>query len=228
MRVIGIITCHNYGDLVGGAIDSFYAQGYEAKSLIVIDDGSSDNSWDVIEEKTRGKPPCPVEIFRIDEPQGQSYAKNFAVQHGWDRADAFAFLDADDQYLPGKLATASLLSEKVGVVYTDAEVAEHPLHDGPRVPIYRPPYSLDALATANTVGGNFIVSKAALADAGHFDEQFKVAEDYDFLLRVARKRAMVHVPELLVRFHLTNRCLRKRVATEEWQSYERAAITRAQ
>src|SRR4051794_30319395 len=98
MFVTGIITNHNYSDLVCASIKSFLSQDYEKKRLVIIDDGSVDTS----KEKINDLAPPDTEVFFFEESRGQSWAKNFGVQHAWDYTDVFAFLDADDEYMQGE------------------------------------------------------------------------------------------------------------------------------
>ncbi|PVE21799.1 glycosyl transferase [Microvirga sp. KLBC 81] len=90
-----VISCYNYEAFVGRAIQSVVSQGRDDCELVVVDDGSTDNSWDVI---TRSG----VTAFRINNG-GQRAACLF----GLDRTTApfVLFLDADDELKPGALDT---------------------------------------------------------------------------------------------------------------------------
>jgi glycosyltransferase involved in cell wall biosynthesis len=89
-----IITCFNYEDFVERAIRSVLAQKRDDCELIVIDDGSTDGSWEVIRR-------CQVRAFNIDN-RGQLAACIFGLDHT--RAPFVLFLDADDELKPGSLA----------------------------------------------------------------------------------------------------------------------------
>jgi glycosyltransferase involved in cell wall biosynthesis len=90
-----VITCWNYENYVGQAIDSITSQGRDDCELVVVDDGSTDSSWEVIQRSG-------VTAFRI-ENGGQRAACLF----GFDRTRApfVLFLDADDELKPGSLET---------------------------------------------------------------------------------------------------------------------------
>jgi len=94
-RLAVIITCWNYADYVDEAIRSVLDQNREDCELVVVDDGSTDASWDRIERH-------PVSAYRI-ENCGQRAACAFAVTKT--RAPFVLFLDADDVLVPGSLAT---------------------------------------------------------------------------------------------------------------------------
>lgn len=90
-----VIPCYNYARYVGGAIESALGQGYIHRQVIVVNDGSTDGSLDVI-ERYRGR----VEL--IDQPNRGSIA---AYTRGFEQArgDIVIFLDADDLLTPGAL-----------------------------------------------------------------------------------------------------------------------------
>jgi glycosyltransferase involved in cell wall biosynthesis len=90
-----VIPCYNYARYVGGAIESALGQGYAEKQVIVVNDGSTDGSLDVI-ARYLGR----VEL--IDQPNRGSIA---AYTRGFEQArgDIVIFLDADDLLAPGCL-----------------------------------------------------------------------------------------------------------------------------
>ncbi len=94
-RLAIIITCWNYADYVEEAIKSVLDQNREDCELIVVDDGSTDASWDRIRRNR-------VSAYRI-ENCGQRAACAFAVTKT--RAPFVLFLDADDVLVPGSLGT---------------------------------------------------------------------------------------------------------------------------
>ncbi len=87
-----IITSHNYGRFLREAIDSALNQTYPAVEVIVVDDGSTDNSREII--ASYGDCVIPV----LQENQGQAAAFNAGIAHSQGRV--VIFLDADDVLLP--------------------------------------------------------------------------------------------------------------------------------
>lgn len=221
MRVSVIMTCHNYADLIGQAIKSVFAQDYPHLSLWIVDDGSTDGSQEVIQKVCPEEDSLvPVSIFRIEKSMGPAWCKNFLIEQAWDSSDLFAFLDADDIYLPGKVAaSAATFHEKmkIGLVYTDEEVI---LPDA-LIPFvrFRSPFVAETLNEEDTVGSNYVVSKKALEIAGKFDTYFQVAENYELARRIANGHILVHIPEPLVRTKLTNRALRRTVDLPDWEFF---------
>jgi glycosyltransferase involved in cell wall biosynthesis len=94
-----VIPCYNYARYVGGAIESALAQGYENQQIIVVNDGSTDGSLDIIAGYVSR---CPGRIQLVDQPNRGSiaaYARGFEQARG----DVVIFLDADDVLAPDAL-----------------------------------------------------------------------------------------------------------------------------
>jgi glycosyltransferase involved in cell wall biosynthesis len=93
-----LITCFNYGSYVGQAIDSALEQTYPPAEIIVSDDGSHDNSCQVVESYiSRG-----LGIRLLRNPHG-GMAANLNAAYRNSTGDVICLLDADDTYLPGKV-----------------------------------------------------------------------------------------------------------------------------
>lgn len=88
-----IITCWNYADFVGRAIESVTSQNCPDCELVVVDDGSTDESWSVIRRHE-------ASAYRIAN-RGQRAACAFGLERT--SAPFILFLDADDELLPGSL-----------------------------------------------------------------------------------------------------------------------------
>ena len=94
-KIAVVITCWNYEAYVANAIRSVVSQGCDECELVVIDDGSTDASWDVIQRER-------VTAYRI-ENSGQRAAGLYGLERT--QAPFVLFLDADDELAPGSLAT---------------------------------------------------------------------------------------------------------------------------
>jgi glycosyltransferase involved in cell wall biosynthesis len=94
-KIAVVITCWNYEAYVAKAIRSVVSQGRDDCELVVIDDGSTDSSWDIIQGEG-------VTAYRI-ENGGQRAAGLYGLERT--QAPFILFLDADDELAPGSLAT---------------------------------------------------------------------------------------------------------------------------
>ena len=137
-----IIANYNYGHYLMDGIESIRKQTYEGPIRIyLVDDGSSDDSWDKIceiteadssEDMEQGHYTGPIEsrkgenlfAYRINN-SGASTARNVAIQQAWAWADVFGILDADDQYKENKvevLLDKLMEHVEVGVAYADYDI----------------------------------------------------------------------------------------------------------
>ena len=92
-----LITCYNYGPYVGEAIESALNQTYAVSEIVVSDDGSSDNSCEVVESYARRE--ARVKLVR-GQHGGMAACLNGAYSAS--SGDILCLLDADDVFLPGK------------------------------------------------------------------------------------------------------------------------------
>ena len=94
--VTTLINNYNYGRFLGEAIDSALNQSYPHIEVVVVDDGSTDNSRQVI----AGYGDLIVPVLKENGGQASTFNAGFAASHG----DIICFLDSDDVFLPEKLA----------------------------------------------------------------------------------------------------------------------------
>ena len=99
-RVSVIIPTHNRAHLLPRAVDSVLAQTLDRYEILIIDDGSSDNTPDVI----AGFSDQRIRSLRHDRNRGQSAAINTGIEHA--RGDYVGFLDDDDEWLPTEAGRA--------------------------------------------------------------------------------------------------------------------------
>jgi glycosyltransferase involved in cell wall biosynthesis len=89
-----VVTCHNQGRFLAEAIESVLSQAYQPSEIIVVDDGSTDETAEVSRRYPR--------VRYVFQPNlGLAAARNRGIQEG--RGDFFVFLDADDRLLPPAL-----------------------------------------------------------------------------------------------------------------------------
>ena len=191
-----LMGVHNGGPFVGEAVASVLGQTDGDLELIVVDDGSTDDTPDrlaaVVDSRLR--------VHR-QARTGLTRALNRAL--GLSRAALVARLDADDVALPERLAhqRAFLAAHpEVGLLGTAAREQDP---DGALVRVVRPPVDDAALRRALIRANPFVhssvmVRRELVARVGGYDERLAVAQDYDLWMRLARLTRLATLPEVLV------------------------------
>ncbi|MGR8920874.1 MAG: glycosyltransferase family 2 protein [Gammaproteobacteria bacterium] len=190
-----IIPAYNCADLVGETIDNVLEQSYPHKELIVVNDGSTDRTREVLEA-------YGDRIRLIDQPNsGAPAARNTGLLAA--QGDYICLIDADDLWMPGKLdAQVRHLEQnpEVGMVYHDWFVWEAGPDGSFQVPpasqfpdtgdaidpeksgwIY-PQLLLDCVVHTSTI----MVRREIREQVGLFDDTIRNGDDYDYWLRVSR------------------------------------------
>jgi glycosyltransferase involved in cell wall biosynthesis len=232
-RVSVIIPCYNHEAYIQHAIDSALEQTYVPSTLVVIDDGSSDNSWKIVCDLVGENPEREqflgtlrfhattkdsVNLVGIKQKNaGPSKARNVGIQSVFGITEVFAFLDADDFYHPTKIKKSVEIMESMpqaGLVYTDYISLNTKTKEGVRE--FKEPFNIRSMGSNNIVSTNSIVSKNALAKVGGFNENLRVCEDYDLWLRISENFAVYHIPEPLFTYRITGEGASQTVNSDEW------------
>lgn len=212
-RVSVIIPCYNAARYICATIESVLAQHEPALEIIVVDDGSSDDSVALV------RAAYPQVRLIAQANAGVAAARNHGLREA--RGEWVAFVDADDIWLPGKLAAQfAQLAAAPGcrMNYTAwkvwpsdaprpaaAELAELArgagdalAWSGPSGWIY-PELLLDCWVWTSTV----MAQRALFDEIGNFDTTLRIGEDYDLWLRASRVTPILRVPHpyALYRIH---------------------------
>lgn len=196
-----VIATYNMGRYLPETINSVLAQTYSPLEIIVVDDGSTDGTGDIVarwQEDVR---------FRYIQQSnlGQQAAKNRGVAEA--SGEFIAFLDADDRWQPTKLERQIPLFEGgavVGVVYTGtALIDEHGHGIGRRSVACPQGWVTEALLKENFVSfSGAVVSRQALDRCGPFDESLSMSIDYDLWLRISTEFEFRYVDEPLLEYRI--------------------------
>ena len=180
-----VIPTHNRAHVVARAIRSALAQTVSDLEVLVVDDGSTDNTSEVV--KAFGD--ARLRFLALTRNAGVSCARNRGIQAA--RGGLVAFLDSDDEWLPGKLERqlARLGDDpRASVVYCGWSRADEPTgHDRPSPgAVYYEGDVLQPLVDGWTPGtSSFVVRRSTLLAIGGFDEELRAWTDYDLWLRLA-------------------------------------------
>jgi glycosyltransferase involved in cell wall biosynthesis len=180
-----VMPAYNVAWCIRSAVDSVLAQTCDALELIVVNDGSTDDTGAVLDHY-RGR------ITVIDQDnRGMCAARNAAIRRA--RGDYIAFLDADDRWLPTKLAKQVSLLEshpEVGFCSTAARVEDE---HGKLLNVWKCRSGrlqmLETLFAENAAiagGCSAVVARRHLVEqVGMFDESLRGFEDPDLWIRLA-------------------------------------------
>lgn len=183
-KVSVVIANYNMGRFLGEAVDSVLAQTYPVYEVHVVDDGSTDDTLDVM-QRYRGE--SRVQFHR-QRNQGQAVAKNRGILSS--KGDYVAFCDADDMWTRDKLEKQIPRFGKdrdIGVVHTNFVLMREDgtlLHTPQRE--YYSGWISDRLLIDNCVNGMAsVVRRECFERVGVFDESLSMGIDYDLWLRIS-------------------------------------------
>jgi glycosyltransferase involved in cell wall biosynthesis len=189
LPLVTVVTpVYNIAKYVGEAIDSVLRQTFTNFEYLVIDDGSQDNSIEVVRSHIRDDPRVRLLAF---EHKGLSAVRNTGIREA--RGKYIAYLDGDDRWHPRFLDRQVSLIESlpadVGVVFCRSRMI---LENGTLafLQLTRPgQYDFDALLVHGNPprnGSSLLIKKTCFEDAGGFDESVHYVEDFECWLRIAR------------------------------------------
>lgn len=175
-----IITSYNRGEIIGRAVDSVLGQTRSADEIILVDDGSSDNTDQLIKEK------YPDIKYIWQENRGIGHARNTGISQA--RGIWIAFLDSDDEWLPSKLKD-QLKALQHQPDYKICHTNEIWIRNGKRVNPMKKHEKSGGLIFKNCLPlciispSSVIIHRSVFEEHGLFDESLPVCEDYDLWLR---------------------------------------------
>jgi glycosyltransferase involved in cell wall biosynthesis len=177
-----IIPTYNRGWVVKEAIDSVLDQDFRDYELIVVDDGSNDNTREIL-----GAYANAIKVF-YQSNKGVSAARNRGIAEA--SGQLIAFLDSDDLWLPGKLSSqVKFFKENADAVINQTQ--EIWVRNGVRVNPKNRHHKFSGMIFERSlalclVSPSAVTIKKSLFDTvGVFDEQLPACEDYDLWLRIS-------------------------------------------
>lgn len=200
-----IIASFNMGWCVGAAVDSALSQGVEGVEVIVVDDGSTDDT------QTRLAPFAHRITLQRQQNSGQAAARNAALKLA--RGECIMFLDADDRLLPGKIALQLgylRAHPAMSGVFSDGLLVTPEGEVLNRVSAESPAGLFSAEGAAQLRrhllrGHPFpihcaLLRRSAVETVGGFDESLRAREDLDFWLRFAAAHETAYLPGELIEY----------------------------
>lgn len=195
-----IMPVYNGEKYLSQAIDSILSQSYETFELIIIDDGSTDKTSDIIGSYKDGR----IRVIRGGH-NGVSAARNRAI--GSAKGQYIAFQDADDISHGDRLKKQIEFMESnkdIAMVGTNYVVIDSAGQEINKTHIFTHPDDLAlALVCFNDFGQGTVMIRAEIAKSLKYNESISLGEDYDLWTRVSRKYKIANLAEYLYfwRFH---------------------------
>jgi glycosyltransferase involved in cell wall biosynthesis len=202
-QVSVIIPTYNRAEFLRPAITSVLNQTYQDFEIVVVDDGSRDNTQEVVSRFNNRK----IRYVRHETNKGVTAARNTGVLNS--NGAYIAFLDDDDEWLPQKLARQMVLLGRsplqAGAVYTGLLQVDH--RSGKTIGEWIPTKRGDLfneLCFENCVGtaSTVLLKKECFNKLGLFDEDIRFGEEYDMWIRVSKTFLFECVNEPLVKYRV--------------------------
>lgn len=208
-----LIPVYKGAAFVAQAIESALAQTYEDVELVIVNDGSPDDSRRVIEPYVSSP-----KVKYVEKPNGGvASARNAGLRSA--TGTYVGFLDQDDVWYPSKLSRQVAVLDRrpnVALVHSDVTYVDADGNQLPRDPYF--PAKVEGSCFARFFMANPVMTCTALVRrsvidaAGGFDEAIRFSDDYDLWLRIARHHEIAYVDEPLAMYRLHGQNESRKVA----------------
>lgn len=193
VRISVIIPAHNSARFLPRCLKSAFGQTLKATEVIVVDDGSTDNTAGLARE-------LGAQVI-VRANGGVSAARNTGIHSA--QGDWIAFLDADDEWEPEKLkAQAALIQSDVVLIYTGTRIFDDNRVRGTNLAT-EPSRTTKTLRYGNPITTSSVIARRdALIRAGGFREDLTACEDWELWVRLQRVGRFDAVPEALTGYYV--------------------------
>lgn len=202
-RVNAIVASYNGEKTLTSAISSILSQTYSDLDLLLVDDGSTDSTANLLKNYKDPR----IKHFQLENSGSPAKPRNFGIARAG--GDFIAFCDQDDLWHPEKLEKqleaydSSSEKENIGIIISSADlIDESGRHIGLN-DVGFTGYMDPETAYRNLLSGNFItacsamVPKAVIDEVGPLDESLRGVDDYDLWLRICKKYGILAIREPL-------------------------------
>jgi len=192
LTITAIIPTHNRAYCLSRALESIFSQSQRISEVIVVDDGSTDNTRPLIEKSF-------PQVKAIYQNQlGVSAARNVAIKAA--TSEWIAFLDSDDEWLPHKIEAQCLALSKnseMAICHTEEIWIRHgvrvnQMHKHKKTGgwIYQKCLPLCAMSPSS-----IMIRRNVFDEVGYFKEHLPACEDYDLWLRICARYPVLYIKE---------------------------------
>ncbi len=194
MRLSVIIPTYNRADFIQRAIESVFTQTHKVDEIIVVNDGSNDNT-DIILATYKN-----IKVIKTKN-QGVSHARNVGIKEA--KNEWIAFLDSDDEWQKDKIKKQiDFHLQNPKILFSHSE--EKWIRRGKEIKypksLKKPSGEcfLQNISTCRIAASSVMMHKSIFEDIGFFDEGLRVCEDFDMWLRVSLKYKIGLLKERLI------------------------------
>lgn len=195
-----IIPNYNNSKTIIETLDSVTNQVYQNFEIIIIDDGSTDESVKIISEYINLNSNYTIKLFTQDN-QGPSIARNLGSSHALGKY--LLFLDSDDKIATTYISKCiALLEEKsnLNIVYSEAAFFE-----GKSGKWELPEFNINSFLIMNCIPIFAVIRKNVFEDVGKFDTNLTFTEDWELWMRIIKKyNGVYRIPEILYHYRKKN------------------------
>ncbi len=203
MKISIIIPTYNRSELLVRAVESVLNQTFEDFELIIVDDGSTDNTRDLVQEFI--KKDSRIKYIYQENSGGAAKPKNVGIKSS--QGDYIAILDSDDEWLPQKLKKQLDVFEKSDNSNLSFVTCNALVVGGKNIEKYnitKPKNPQREILTRDYLGsGSGMIYKREVFDTvGGFDESLKSGQDWEMRIRLLEKYDFEIVDDYLIKYYL--------------------------
>lgn len=217
-----LVPAFNRVSYIRETVESVLLQDYPYIELLVVDDGSTDGTYEVLlKYEQEGKLNLLTHPGRAN--RGQSAALNLGIEHA--SGEFITILDSDDIFLPGKLTAQVDYLEghpEAGLVYGmgeavdenrcwlyDIHTTDHTEPNDPNAILLDCYFSLPV---------NSMVRRSVYDQVGTFEEGFRAAQDHDMLIRIAEKTRFAFIPLKVFQYRRHGDSISSKGQRKRWEN----------
>lgn len=202
-KVSIILPTYNRSWIIARAVKSVLDQTFEDFELVIIDDGSTDDTDEVLKKFSDSR----IKLIKTEVNGGVCRARNLGLKNA--KGELVAYLDSDNLWYKNYLEVmVDAFKKNIVLVYSGQNlILIGGAKDSPKVlgrKTRNEKYNLTKLTYGNYIDISCVLhKKAVLAEVGYFDENLKVLEDWDLFARIAIKYpfGVVHMDQVLGEYY---------------------------
>ena len=209
LKISIIIPTFNRGELITNSIKSVLNQTFQNLEVIIVDDGSSDNTKEIV-KKIKDK---RIKYIRLKENKGASNARNIGIKNA--HGQYISFQDSDDIFYPNKLEEQlkNIINKrsnfdfcKINVIYNDSFSYFYPnkiVEDR----LEKTDFFNELISHGNFISTQSILVEKEIIKNYIFDPNLPRLQDYDLILRMIPKLKISYTKKVLVDLHIQKNSL---------------------